>query len=259
MTTLLATFAALLGLAVGSFLNVVIWRVPRGESIVRPPSACPGCAREIRSRDNIPVLSWLILRARCRDCHEPISAQYPLVEALTGVLFVLVFVRFGLTWELPAYLYAASIAVALSVIDIKVHRLPNAIVLPSYGVVSILLLVAAVGTGDWDALLRAGIAGAGLYVLYFIMCVAYPAGMGFGDVKLAALVGAYLGWVGWGALAVGAFSAFLLGGVFSVLLMALGRAGRKSGIPFGPWMILGAVCGIWVGEPIWSAYLGTFM
>lgn len=259
MTTLLATLVALLGLSVGSFLNVVIWRVPRGESIVSPPSACPGCGREIRPRDNVPVLSWLLLRARCRDCHEPISAQYPLVELVTGLLFVLVFVRFGLTWELPAYLYAASIGVALAVIDLKVHRLPNAIVLPSYGVVSLLLLVAAAGTGDWDSLLRAGIAGAGLYALYFLMCVAYPAGMGFGDVKLSALVGAYLGWVGWGALAVGAFSAFLLGGLFSVLLMVLGRAGRKSGIPFGPWMLLGAACGIAVGESVWSAYLGTFM
>ncbi|SDC21355.1 leader peptidase (prepilin peptidase) / N-methyltransferase [Sanguibacter gelidistatuariae] len=259
MTAVIVALFAALGLAIGSFLNVVIWRVPRGESVVRPPSACPGCGRKIRARDNVPVLSWLLLRARCRDCRAPISAQYPVVELLTGVLFVLVLVRFGLTWELPGYLYGAAIGVALTVIDLKVHRLPNAIVLPSYIVVSALLLVAAIGTGDWSALLRAGIGGVVLYAAYFLMCLAYPAGMGFGDVKLAALIGAYLGWIGWGALAIGAFGAFLLGGAFSLVLIVLRRAGRKSGIPFGPWMILGAACGIAFGEQIWSSYLSAVM
>jgi len=250
---------AVLGLCVGSFLNVVAWRVPRGESVVRPPSACPGCGRQIRAVENVPVLSWLVLRARCRGCGERISAVYPAVELATGVLFVLVFLKFGLAWDLPAYLYGAAIAVALTVIDIRLHRLPDAIVLPSYVVVAILLVIAAAGTGDWGALARAAAGGAILFVAYFLMVFAYPAGMGLGDVKLAGILGALLAWVGWGALAVGAFSAFVLGGAFALVLVVLRRAGRGSGIPFGPWMMLGAALGIGAGEQIFSAYLDLML
>jgi len=255
MTVVLVGFTALLGLVIGSFLNVVIWRVPRGESVVRPPSACPGCGHEIRARDNVPVLSWLLLRGRCRDCGTPISARYPAVEALTAVLFGLVAWHVE-PWAVPAFAYLAAIGVALALIDLDTHRLPNAIVLPSYPVLALLLTVASWGSGDWPALLRAVIGGVALWVAYFAMALAYPSGMGFGDVKLAGLLGAALAWLGWGAFAVGSFGAFLLGGVFSIGLVLAGRAGRKSGIPFGPWMILGAAVGIAVGEPLWGAYLG---
>lgn len=247
---------ALLGLLVGSFLNVVIWRVPRGESVVRPPSACPGCGHAISARDNIPVLSWLLLRGRCRGCKEPISVRYPLVEAGTAVVFAAVVLRFGVTWSLPAFLYLAAICVALLLIDIDVHRLPDAIVLPAYVVLPVLLTLAAWAGDDWGALVRSGIGGAALYAFYFVAMVIYPGGMGFGDVKLAGVLGAALGWVGWGALVVGAFGAFLLGGIFSIGLLLLRRADRKSGIPFGPWMIAGAALGIGCGEILWSAYLG---
>lgn len=247
---------ALLGLLVGSFLNVVIWRVPRGESVVRPPSACPGCARAISARDNIPVVSWVLLRGRCRGCKEPISVRYPLVEVGTAAAFAGVALRFGVTWSLPAFLYLAAICVALVLIDIDVHRLPDAIVLPAYVVLPLVLTLAAWAGGDWEALARAGIGGAGLYAFYFVAMVIYPGGMGFGDVKLAGVLGIALGWVGWGALVVGAFSAFLTGGVFSIALLLLRRADRKSGIPFGPWMIVGAAVGIGFGELLWSAYLG---
>ena len=250
----------LLGLAVGSFLNVVVWRVPRGESIVSPPSACPACGHAIRTRDNVPVLSWLVLRGRCRDCRAPISARYPLVEAGTAVLFGLTLWWAGVTWALPAYLYLAAIAVALALIDLDTQRLPNAIVLPAYPVAIALLALASWnpgGASDWSALVRALIAGAALFAFYFVLMFAYPAGMGFGDVKLAGVLGLYLGWIGWGALAVGAFAAFVVGGVFSLALLAMGRANRKSGIPFGPWMLAGAAIGIGAGEPIWSAYLSV--
>lgn len=252
----LSVLAGVLGLAVGSFLNVVIYRVPRGESVVRPASRCPGCGAAIRPWQNIPVVSWILLRGRCRACAVSISAQYPVVEAVTGVVFVLVLLRIGVSWALPAYLYLAAIGIALAVIDLQTHRLPNAIVLPSIPVVAFLLAGASWGAGDWDALVRAGIGGAGLFVLYFAMLLAYPAGMGFGDVKLAPVLGMALAWLGWGELAVGAFGAFLLGGVFSIVLLASGRVTRKSGIPFGPWMILGAALGVAAGRPLWDAYLG---
>lgn len=256
MTALLATLAVVLGLAVGSFLNVVVWRVPRGESVVAPPSACPRCGHRIRARDNIPVLSWLLLRARCRDCGAPISARYPSVELGTAVLFGLVAWRIGLAWELPAFLYLAAIAVALALIDLDVHRLPDAIVLPAYPVSLALLAGAAAADGQWWSLGRAVLGGLALLAFYAVLAAVYPAGMGLGDVKLAGVLGVFLGWMGWGSLLVGAFAAFLLGGVFALGLLATGRASRGSGIPFGPWMLLGAGVGIAIGEPAWSAYLG---
>ncbi|RYV52910.1 prepilin peptidase [Pengzhenrongella frigida] len=259
---IVVAFAALFGLAIGSFLNVVVWRVPRGESIVSPPSACPKCHHVIRSRDNIPVISWLLLGGRCRDCREPIAARYPLVEASTGVLFGLVALRFGVSWALPAFCHLAAVAVALALIDIDVHRLPNAIVLPAYPVALVLLGLASWnpgGTADWPSLVRALIGGAALYAFYFVLMMVYPAGMGFGDVKLAGVLGLYLAWVGWGALVIGAFAAFLVGGVFSIALLAAGKATRKSGIPFGPWMLAGAAIGIAAGEQLWSAYLSILV
>ncbi|WP_246056552.1 prepilin peptidase [Cellulomonas cellasea] len=250
--------AALFGAAIGSFLNVVVWRVPRRESVVHPPSACPACGHEIRPRDNVPVVSWLLLRGRCRDCAAPISARYPLVEAGTAVLFALTAAWLGPSWALPAFLYLAAVAVALALIDLDTHRLPNAIVLPSYPVAAVLLALASAnpgGASDWPALLRAAIGCAVLYAVYFLLVLVYPAGMGFGDVKLAGVLGLYLGWVGWGALVVGWFAAFVLGGVFGVALLLSGRAGRKTGIPFGPWMLVGAAVGLLAGEPLLDAYL----
>lgn len=256
---LVAMLCSVLGLAVGSFLNVLVWRVPRGESVVSPPSACPGCSTPIRARDNVPVLSWLLLKRRCRDCREPISARYPLVEVGTALAFTLVAFATGPSWTLPAYLYGAAIAIALTLIDIETHRLPNVIVVGSYPVVVVLLAVAAWGTGDWGSLLRALLGGAALFAFYLLLVIIYPAGMGLGDVKLAAVLGAYLASVGWGTLVVGGFAGFLLGGVFSVVLVGARSAGRKTAIPFGPWMLLGAVVGMVAGERVWGAYLSTFV
>jgi leader peptidase (prepilin peptidase)/N-methyltransferase len=252
---MLTLACGLLGLLIGSFLNVVVWRVPRGESVASPPSACPSCGHPIRARDNVPVLSWLLLRGRCRDCGATISARYPLVELATGVLFALVAWRLAATWELPAYLYLAAISVALTLIDIDVRRLPDAIVLPSYGVAAVLLAVPAVAEGEWHAYVRALIGAAILFTGYFALAFAYPAGMGFGDVKLAGVLGLYLGWLGWGELAVGAFLGFLLGGVWGAALLVARRAGRKSAIPFGPFMLAGALLAVFVGGTIARGYV----
>jgi leader peptidase (prepilin peptidase)/N-methyltransferase len=253
------SFIGLLGLAVGSFLNVVIWRTPRGESLMRPSSACPKCGHPIRRRDNVPVLSWLILGGRCRDCGESISPRYPLIEVATAMLFVLVALELDITtsraWALPAFLYLASIAVALTAIDIDLHRLPNRIVLPAYPIAIALLTLASAGTADWISLARAAAGSGILFLFYLVLAIVVPRGMGFGDVKLAGVLGLYLGWVGWGSLAVGAFAAFALGGVFSIILLISRRAGRRSGIPFGPWMILGAATGIFFGEELAAGYL----
>lgn len=255
MVTVLAVLCGLLGLAVGSFLNVVVWRVPRGESVVSPPSACPACGHAIRARDNVPVLGWLLLRGRCRDCEEPISRRYPLVEALTAALFVVTALRFGLDAALPAYLYLVAVGVALALIDLEVFRLPDALTLPSYPIGAALLGVAALSDGRWDALLRAVVCAGVAFAFYFAVWFAYPAGMGFGDVKLSGIVGLYLGWVSYGVLACGLFLGFLLGAVGSVGLVLFRGAGRKTKVPFGPFMLVGAFLGVLVGPELVSGYL----
>ncbi|GAA2578149.1 A24 family peptidase [Dactylosporangium fulvum] len=252
--TLALVVVGVLGLAVGSFLNVVIHRVPRGESLLRPTSHCPQCTAPVRPWHNVPVLGWLLLRGRCADCAAPVSARYPLVELGTAVLFVAVTARFGLSASLPAWLYLAAVAVALALIDLDVLRLPNAIVLPSYVVAPLLLLPAVVVERDWAAGLRGLIAMAALWVFYFVLSLVYPGGMGFGDVKLAGVLGLYLGWLGWSSVAVGTFAAFLLGGVVGAVLLATGRAGRRTAVPFGPSMLAGALLALFAAAPITSWY-----
>ena len=161
-----------LGALVGSFLNVVIWRVPRGESVVHPPSACPACGQPIRPRDNLPVLGWLLLRGRCRDCKAPISPRYPLVEAGTGMLFALLALELGWDPVLPAYLYLAAVGIALALIDIDVKRLPDVLTLPSYVVGAVLLGIAAVAGDDLHAFLRSLLGGAAMFSIYFALCFA---------------------------------------------------------------------------------------
>lgn len=259
MTAFVVVLCGVVGLVVGSFLNVVVWRVPQGLSVVSPPSACPLCGHRIRARDNVPVLSWLVLRGRCRDCGAPIAARYPLVEAGTGVLFALIGWFAGPSWTLPALLYLGGLAVALTLIDLDVHRLPDAVVLPAYPVALGLLALASwnpTGEADWAALVRALVGGAAMALAYFVMLLVYPGGMGLGDVKLAGVLGIYLAWFGWAELVLGWFAAFLLGGIFSVGLLVTRRAGRRSGIPFGPWMLLGAFVGIAVGGAVGDWYLG---
>ncbi len=256
MGALLAVIA-LLGLAIGSFLNVVIYRVPRGDSLITPASHCPSCNVPIRNRHNIPVFGWLILRGRCADCGASISMRYPLVEFSTASLFVAVTLRLsdlGLLTALPAYLYFAAIGIALALIDLDCRRLPNAIVYPSYPVIAALLTLAAAWHHDWWPLERAAIGAAGLFAFYFALAFAYPAGMGFGDVKLSGLLGGVLAYLSWSALFVGAFGGFLLGAVAGVAVLATGRGGRKTALPFGPFMIVGALVAIFAAPSIAHGY-----
>ena len=250
---MLLSIVGLLGLVVGSFLNVVIHRVPRGESLVRPGSHCPQCGSAIRPWHNVPVLGWLLLRGKCADCSAPISARYPLVEAGTAALFVAVTARFGLTPELPAYLYLAAVSIALAAIDLDVRRLPSRIVLPSYGVAVLLLIPAAIAGPGWAAAAR-GLAAAAVLGAFYWLLSRIPRGMGMGDVKLAPLLGLYLGWLGWSSLAVGAFTGFLLGGIVGVALMAARVANRRSRIPFGPFMLAGTFLAVFAAVPIADWY-----
>jgi leader peptidase (prepilin peptidase)/N-methyltransferase len=272
VTIIVPAIVGVLGAAIGSFLNVVIHRVPAGISVVSPPSACPSCSARVRPYDNIPIISWVLLRGRCRDCSAPFSVRYALVELLTALAFA------GIAaWRLPslltaestltlaggalvlaALLYFAAITIALAVIDLDTHRLPNAIVLPSYGVLGGLLAIAAIVTGDVESAARAA-AGAGiLFAGYLLLALISPRGMGMGDVKLAGVIGLMLGWFGWSALAVGTLAAFLLGALVGVGLIIARRASRTTGIPFGPWMLGGAWVGIMLGEPMARGYLALF-
>lgn len=254
----LIAFTAVLGLAIGSFLNVLIYRVPRGESLVAPLSRCPSCGRPIRIRHRVPVLGWLVLRGRCADCRSPISIRYPLVEIGTGALFVAVTVRIDtlrLLPALPAYLYLAAIGVALTMIDIEHQRLPNVLVLPSYPIVAALLSVASVWQHDWSALARAALGSAALYACYFALAFAYPAGMGFGDVKLAGVLGGLMSYLSWTTLLIGGLTGFLLGGLAGVVVLASGKGNRKTALPFGPFMISGAVIAVFAAESLSNSYL----
>ena len=258
-----------LGLAIGSFLNVVVYRVPAGKSLLSPPSACPNCGAGIRKYDNIPVLSWLLLRGKCRDCGEPISARYPLVELATAVIFVGIALTrlasldsatvatqlFAALFSLAALLYLAAVSIALSIIDLETQRLPDAIVLPAYPVAAVLLTASALLSVDVGRLALAAIGMVALFLFYVVMAFGYRGGMGMGDVKLAGLLGMYLGYAGLGPLLVGAFAPFLLGGIFAIVLIVVRRAGRKSRIPFGPWMLLGSWLGILGGQAIFMVYL----
>lgn len=244
--------AGVLGLLIGSFLNVVAWRVPRGESIVTPPSACPACGHAIRPRDNVPVLGWLLLRGHCRDCAAPISVRYPLVELGTGVLFAVVALRLGdRPALLPAYLAFAAGGVALALIDLDVRRLPDVIVLPLYVVLPVLLAV----DGDPHALLRAALGGALLGGVYLVIALVARGAMGWGDVKLAAPVGAMMGYLSWGTLLAGGFGAFVIGAAVGVVLIVASGAGRKTAVPFGPFMLVGAVAAILGAGGLGDAYL----
>jgi len=253
---MLIAASAVLGLFVGSFLNVVIYRVPRGESVARPRSRCPGCATQLTWYENVPVASWVVLRGRCRTCGEAISARYPLVETLTAVTFALLAWHFGATAVLPAFLYLGAVGIALAAIDIDTQRLPDRIVLPSYGVAALALGAAAAVGHDWQALVRVGLAGLALWAFYLALVVIYPKGMGWGDVKLAGVLGMYLGWLGWGSVLVGGFLGFLLGGLIGAALLLIGRAGRKTKIPFGPYMILGTFLAVFWGQAIADWYRG---
>jgi len=257
MRGVLIAWFGLLGLAVGSFLNVVIWRVPRKLSVVRPPSHCPQCETPIRPVDNVPVLSWLLLRGKCRQCGNPIAVRYPLVEAGCGVLFAAVAARFGSSWALPAYLVLTAALLAISIIDLEHFIVPDRITAPLTVSALALLGLAAAADGNGWRYGRTLLGGVAFFAFLLVLNLLYPRGMGMGDVKLAFSLGLYLGWLGWGEVFLGGFLAFLLGAVVGIGLIATGIKSRKDVVPFGPFLALGTMLTVLWGEPILRWYTGS--
>jgi leader peptidase (prepilin peptidase) / N-methyltransferase len=252
----IALVCAVLGLAVGSFLNVVIWRVPRKEPVAAGRSRCPRCDEQIRSRDLVPLVSWFALDGRCRDCEAPIPARYPLVELGCAVLFGLVAVRFGATWELPAYLLLAATLLAVSVIDLEHYIVPNRIVFPVSAMAVPLLALGVLGDAGFGDLQRAVLCALTGFALLFTLHMVSPRGLGMGDVRLAFVLGLYLGWLGWGWLALGLFLGFLLGAVVGLLLVVVRLRARTEHIPFAPFLASGAMVAVLWGRPLLDWYTG---
>jgi leader peptidase (prepilin peptidase) / N-methyltransferase len=252
--TLVVVGSAALGLVVGSFLNVVIYRVPIGKSIVSPPSACPVCDSPVSARDNVPVLSWLVLKGRCRRCQATIAIRYPVIEALTAVLFALTAVRLGASWSLPGELAFVAGSTALAAVDLERYLLPRAILYPTLVVVAVALLTAAAATHRWGRLGIASLCAAGAFAIFFAIHSARPAWLGFGDVRLAALLGLALGWMGPWYLAIGFMAANLAGAGVGVALMLAGKATRTTRLPYGVFLGSGSVLALFIGAPIIAWY-----
>jgi leader peptidase (prepilin peptidase)/N-methyltransferase len=241
------------GLAIGSFLTVVVHRVPAGASVVAPRSRCPSCETRIEPRDNIPVVSWMALRGRCRNCGASIPTRYPLIELATAGLFAAAALRFDDLRVLPAAAGFLALLLALSVIDVDHKILPNRIVYPSLVAFSAYLLVARIGGAPLDLLDAAtGFLAYGGAIL--LVAVVSPRGMGMGDVKLAALIGLVIGAIDLPSVAVAGGLAILLGGVAAAVALAMGK-GRKSAVPFGPFLAAGAALALFWGPAIADAYL----
>jgi leader peptidase (prepilin peptidase)/N-methyltransferase len=251
---LLIVVCGAFGLAIGSFLNVVIYRVPRKESIVTPRSACPSCGTELAAKDNIPVLSWLFLRGKCRTCGASISWQYPVVEMLTAGLFAGVAGRFGYDWAVPAYLALFAGLVALSWIDVERMLLPKAIVYPVSVLVAMLLLIPAGVYGAWHSYWVAWAFAGGWFLLFYLMWFASPRLLGYGDVRLAPVLGLSLGWLGWRYVVLGFFAANVFGAVIGIGLIAARKAERQSRVPYGVFLALGTAVAVFCGPEVLDAF-----
>jgi leader peptidase (prepilin peptidase)/N-methyltransferase len=248
MPIVLPALAALSGLVFGSFFNVVAYRLPLGQSIAVPGSHCPSCGVPIKRHDNVPVIGWLLLRGRCRACRTPISARYPIVEALTAVLAVAVVTVKHSPRDIVLGLVLVAVLVPTALIDLDNRIIPNKITLPA--AVLAIGLGLALAPSQVPEQLIAGAAAGGFLLIF---ALAYPRGMGMGDVKLAAVLGLFLG----RSVAVAILAGVLAGAIIGVAVMArLGvEKGRKTAIPFGPFLAVGALIGLLVGTPIVHWYL----
>jgi leader peptidase (prepilin peptidase)/N-methyltransferase len=244
------------GLVVGSFMTVAVARMPRGESVVRPRSRCPACKTEILARDNVPVLSWLLLRGRCRACGVRISAEYPLTELATAALVVAAAARYPSVWRGIMVALLMSMMPAIAIIDIRHRIIPNRLMYPALVAFPVYVVVGWALGGPLDPA-RAAVGllayGGGLLVVAML-----SRGMGVGDVKLAAVIGVVFGAIGLGSVGVAAAAAIVFGGLGGLVALALGR-GRKSAIPFGPSLAAGAVIAAFWGPRLADWYLRTFV
>lgn len=250
-----AVAALLFGLVIGSFLNVLVHRLPRGVSVIRPASRCPACGASVRGRDNIPLVSWLVLRARCRDCRAPISPRYPLVELANGALWSLCFLRAPSYPDFLAGAFLVSACVALLLIDAEFQLLPDAITLSGIGVGIALSFFSASRT-PLSAVLGAAAGAGGLFAVAFVYeKITGQEGMGLGDVKMLGMIGAFLGPSG---VVVTILLASVAGSAVGLGLIAARRGNMKMALPFGVFLSLGAVAALFFGEPLVAHYRGLF-
>ena len=251
MTVFLVVIAVVYGLLFGSFLNAWAYRLANGVSIARGRSFCPHCGAPVRAYDNIPIVSWIVLRGRCRDCGASISLRYPVGEALTAALFGAVALMDGLTWLLIPHLLFVSVMVLVSEVDLEKQIIPDVVILPA-AVIGVPLMI-AFGSGPWWQYPVAGLGAAG--VLFLISEVYYRIrhieGMGFGDVKMALCMGVYLG----ASVIPALFLGFLGGAVIGVIVVLARRGDAKTALPFGPFLAAGGIVSLFIGPALIAAYL----
>jgi leader peptidase (prepilin peptidase) / N-methyltransferase len=250
-----AVIAAVFGLVIGSFVGVVADRVPRKESVVRPPSHCTSCGEQLRPLHNIPVLSYLVLRGRCHACGAHIPPRDLFVELATASVFAILAWRLPSLWAVPAYCVLAAGLVALSAIDLQHKLLPRTVLYITAGISGVLLVLGSWPAHRFNDLLVAAIGGAACFVVFLAIWFVAPRAMGFGDVRLAGLGGAALGWLGLGTVGVGMLGAFVFAGVPAVVMLATGKADRKTAIAFGPFLALGTIVGVCFGPTIAHAWV----
>ncbi|ANF95742.1 prepilin peptidase [Paenibacillus bovis] len=251
MTILIGIYVLILGLVLGSFYNVVALRVPAGESVIHPPSRCPHCGTRLTGTDMVPVFSYLWSRGRCRHCQAPVSVWYPIGEALTGLMFLWMYLEYGFTAQAITGMVLVSLSVIITVADIYYMKIPNRVLLFFLPVLLVLVLLFPV-TSLWSHL--AGGIGAGVILL--IAAIASKGGMGMGDIKLFALYGWVLGFPN---MLMALFIACLLGLVTGLILRCTGRSGKKQPIPFGPFLAVGTLIAYVYGPVIISGYLSLIV
>ncbi|HVB01064.1 MAG TPA: prepilin peptidase, partial [Acidimicrobiales bacterium] len=250
VTLVRALLVALMGLCVGSFLNVVIDRVPKFESVISPRSRCPQCKTPIKTRDNVPLLSWFALRGRCRSCDAPISVQYPLVELGTSMLFAVTEVHFGLSGNFVIFIILFMGIIPLAIIDLRCHRLPLRVFYPVLAADFTALVSYAAIRGAWSQLLVALATGVTWFLMFFVINLVRPDALGFGDVRLVGLLGICLGWLGVTVAFVGFFASNLIGLAVGIFLIATNRAKRDTPIPYGLFLAVGTVFAVFAGPSI---------
>lgn len=255
--TLFLIGCGVLGLLVGSFLTVVVDRVPDGRSVVRPRSSCASCQRQLTPRDLIPIASWASQRGRCRHCNDRIGVEPLLIEVVTAVLFVAMGWRFGPHLVVLPFLVLAAALTALSWIDLRDRRLPREISYPAAIVSGLLMLVIAAIDDNWGRVVSALIGAIAATAIMWLIYTVSRGGMGDGDVRISPLLGLHLGYLSLPLVAVGFFLGFVFGAVTGLIAMAFGRATRKTGLPLGPFLALGTLVAVLWGEPMVDAWLGT--
>ena len=250
MTVTFIILSALFGLVVGSFLNVCIDRLPAKKSLAYPPSHCDACQKPLKIQDLIPVVSYLWLRGKCRYCGMKIPQRVLWVEVFSGAVFAFLFWRYGLSWEFPLTAFYSSVLLVLAMIDLRHNLILNVVVYPT----AIIALIIGFFLPDFDVF-KGALGGAIGFSILLIPALVMRKGMGWGDVKMAALIGLMLGFP---IVFVGLFLGILLGGIFAALLLLFRKKSRKDTIPFGPWLALGAFIALIYGKEILDWYLTVF-